>query len=44
MFNILSYGGGIQTIAMCVLVAQDRLERPDAIIVADTGREMPTTW
>jgi hypothetical protein len=44
MFNILCYGGGIQTIAMCVLVAQGRLEHPDAIIVADTGREMPTTW
>jgi hypothetical protein len=44
MFNILCYGGGVQTVAMCVLVAQGRLERPDAIIVADTGREMPTTW
>jgi len=44
MFHILSYGGGIQSVAMCVLVASGRLERPDAIIAADTGREMPTTW
>jgi len=42
--EILSYGGGIQTIAMCVLVAQGKLPRPDYVIAADTGREMPTTW
>lgn len=42
--QILSYGGGIQTIAMCVLVAQGKLPKPDAVIAADTGREMPTTW
>jgi hypothetical protein len=42
--DILSYGGGVQTIAMCVLVAQGKLPRPDYIIAADTGREMPTTW
>lgn len=29
---------------MCVLVAQGKLPHPDAIIAADTGREMPTTW
>lgn len=42
--EILSYGGGIQTIAMCVLVVQGKLPRPDYVIAADTGREMPTTW
>lgn len=42
--EILSYGGGVQTIAMCVLVAQGKLPRPDAVIAADTKREMPTTW
>ena len=42
--EILSYGGGTQTAAMCVLVAEGILPRPDAIIAADTGREMPTTW
>ncbi len=44
MTEILSYGGGIQTIAMCVLVAQGKLPKPDYVIAADTGREMPTTW
>ena len=42
--EILSYGGGVQTIAMCVLVAQGKLPKPDFVIAADTGREMPTTW
>lgn len=42
--EILSYGGGMQTIAMCVLVAQGKLPKPDYVIAADTGREMPTTW
>ena len=42
--EILNYGGGTQTAAMCVLVTEGKLPRPDAIIAADTGREMPTTW
>ncbi len=44
MTEILSYGGGTQTVAMCVLVAQGKLPRPDYVIAADTGREMPSTW
>jgi 3'-phosphoadenosine 5'-phosphosulfate sulfotransferase (PAPS reductase)/FAD synthetase len=44
MSDILSYGGGTQTAAMCILVARGILPRPDAVIAADTGREMPTTW
>ena len=42
--EILSYGGGTQTAAMCILVAQGKLPRPDYVIAADTGREMPSTW
>ena len=42
--EILSYGGGTQTVAMCILVAQGKLPRPDYVIAADTGREMPSTW
>ena len=42
--EILSYGGGTQTIAMCVLIAQGKLPKPDYVITANTGREMPTTW
>jgi 3'-phosphoadenosine 5'-phosphosulfate sulfotransferase (PAPS reductase)/FAD synthetase len=41
---VLSYGGGTQTAAMCVLVANGLLPRPDYIIAADTGREVQSTW
>ena len=44
MTEILSYGGGTQTAALCVLVSTGKLPRPDYVIAADTGREMPTTW
>jgi hypothetical protein len=44
MKQILSYGGGRQTIAICVLIARGILPKPDAIVMADTGREAPTTW
>ena len=42
--EILSYGGGTQTVAMCVLIALGKLPKPDYVIAADTGREMPSTW
>ncbi len=42
--QILSNGGGTQSTAMIVLIAQGVLQRPDAIIIADTGREASTTW
>lgn len=42
--NVLNYGGGWQTTAMLVLIEQDKLERPDRIIIADTGREKSSTW
>ncbi len=44
MYQLLSYGGGIQSVAMVVLVARGELSRPDAVIIADTGREMPGTF
>ena len=44
MTEVLSYGGGTQTAAMWVLVAQGKLPKPDYVIAADTGRKMPTTW
>lgn len=44
MTEILNYGGGVQTAAMCILVAQGKLAKPDYVIAADTGREMPSTW
>lgn len=42
--GILSYGGGRQTVAICALILQGRLPRPDIIVMADTGRENPMTW
>lgn len=41
---ILNYGGGRQTVAICVLIAREILPRPDVIVMADTGRENPSTW
>ena len=41
---VLSYGGGRQTVAICVLIAQGRLPHPEHIVCADTGREASSTW
>jgi hypothetical protein len=37
-------GGGVQSIALCVLVREGILPRPDLVVIADTGREKSTTW
>lgn len=42
--DVLNYGGGVQTVAMCVLVAQGKLPRPERILIADTSWEAATTW
>lgn len=42
--QVMSYGGGKQSVAMCLLVAQGKLPRPDIIVMADTGREATATW
>jgi len=42
--QVLSYGGGVQTVAMCVLVLKGKLPRPDIIVMADTGREKTSTF
>lgn len=42
--QLLSYGGGVQSVAMVLLVAAGKLPRPDAIVMADTGREKTSTW
>lgn len=41
---IMSYGGGTQSAALCVLVVQNKLPRPERIVMADTGREASQTW
>ncbi len=42
--QVLNYGGGWQTTAMLRLVEQCKLEQPDRIVIADTGREKSSTW
>lgn len=41
---IHSYGGGVQSAAIAVLVVQGRIRRPERIVMADTGREATLTW
>lgn len=41
---IWSYGGGTQSVALAVLVAQGKLPKPERIVMADTGREKSITW
>lgn len=44
MTEVMNYGGGRQTVAMCLLVAMEKLPEPDRIVIADTGREARSTW
>ena len=37
---VWSYGGGVQSVAMAIMVANGMLKRPECIVMADTGREM----
>lgn len=39
-----SYGGGTQSVAIAVLVAQGKLPKPECVAMADTGREASETW
>ena len=39
-----SYGGGVQTAALAVLIREGALPRPDITVMADTGREATATW
>lgn len=39
-----SYGGGIQSVAIGVLIREGLLPKPDLAVIADTGRERRTTW
>lgn len=40
----LSFGGGRQTTAMVVLMAQGEIPRADLVVFADTGGELPETY
>lgn len=39
-----SYGGGVQSVAIAVLIKEGVLPKPDLAVIADTGRERRTTW
>lgn len=40
----LSFGAGVQTTALLVLIVTERWPRPDGILFADTGRESAKTY
>lgn len=42
--TVLNYGGGRQTVAICLLIAKGIFAKPDRIVMADTSREKPTTF
>ncbi len=39
-----NYGGGTQSAAIAVLIAQGKLPTPEVAVIADTGREATETW
>lgn len=39
-----SYGGGTQSAAIAVLIAQGKLPKPECSVIANTGREQTETW
>ena len=41
---VWSFGGGVQSAALAVLIANGTLPRPDFSLMADTGRERSETW
>lgn len=43
MKKVLSYGGGVQTFAMLILIEKGILPKPDLVIFADTRAEYPET-
>ena len=42
--SCLSFGAGVQTTALLVLIAEGKWPRPDAIVFADTGNEHDETY
>ena len=41
--QVLSFGGGTQSTAMLLMIEEGTLPRPDVVIFADTGSELPET-
>ena len=36
---VWSFGGGVQSVAILVLVAEGKLPKPECVVMSDTGRE-----
>jgi hypothetical protein len=41
---VWSFGGGVQSVALLVLIAESKLAKPERVIMSDTGRESSLTW
>lgn len=41
---VWSSGGGVQSTAIAVLIAQGKIPKPECVVMADTGREASETW
>jgi hypothetical protein len=44
MSHVWSCGGGTQSAAIAALIVRGDLPKPDAAVIADTGREASATW
>lgn len=44
MVEVFSSGGGTQSSCISALIIQERLPRPDLIVIVDTERERPAVW
>lgn len=42
--QVLSYGGGVQSTAILLMALDGVIERPDLVVFADTGSELPETY
>lgn len=42
--QLWSCGGGRQSAGIAALILQERLPRPDHVVMTDTNREKSTTW
>lgn len=44
LVEVFSSGGGTQSACITALICRGLLPKPDFVVIADTGKEMPTTW
>lgn len=41
---VWSYGGGVQSVAIWILIVTNKLPKPDRAVMSNTGRESSLTW